>query len=161
MWTTKNLKLLTCYSPVCGWGSCSALLCPVVHNQLLCLADIEGEVVVLAPHCQVSDLLPIIIFSDQANHRCVVSTLDGVGVVHSHAVVGKQRVQEGTKHASLRVPMLRVSVTDEKVNKGKIFFDIFFKCVVTYPHHLGWPIRKSRIQLPREVFSPRVLSLVL
>jgi hypothetical protein len=26
----------------------------VVHNKLLCLTDIEGEVVVLAPHCQVS-----------------------------------------------------------------------------------------------------------
>ena len=25
----------------------------------------------------------------------------------------------------------------------------------------GWPVRKSRIQLQREVFSPRILSLVL
>ena len=32
---------------------------PVVHNHLLCLADVEGEVVVLAPHCQVFNLLPI------------------------------------------------------------------------------------------------------
>ena len=31
---------------------------PVVHNQLLCLNHIEGEVVVLAPHGQVSDLPP-------------------------------------------------------------------------------------------------------
>ena len=30
---------------------------PVVHDHLLCLAHIEGEVVVLAPHGQVSDLL--------------------------------------------------------------------------------------------------------
>ena len=30
---------------------------PVVHNHLLCLD--QGEVVVLAPHSQVSDLLPI------------------------------------------------------------------------------------------------------
>ena len=56
---------------------------PVVHSQLLCHAHIEGEVVVLAPHCQVSDLLPIgglIIVSDQAYHCCVVSKLkDGVG----------------------------------------------------------------------------------
>ena len=32
---------------------------PVVHNHLLCLDHIEGVVVVLAPHGQVSDLLPI------------------------------------------------------------------------------------------------------
>uniref|UniRef100_A0A8K9UMN2 Tubulin-specific chaperone D n=1 Tax=Oncorhynchus mykiss TaxID=8022 RepID=A0A8K9UMN2_ONCMY len=35
---------------------------PVVHNQLLCLSDVEGEVVVLAPHRQVSDLLPFRLF---------------------------------------------------------------------------------------------------
>jgi hypothetical protein len=44
---------------------------PVVYDQLLCLANIEGEVVVLSPHCQVSDLLPIgclIIVCDQSYH---------------------------------------------------------------------------------------------
>ena len=30
---------------------------PVVHNHLLCLYQVEGEVAVLAPHGQVSDLL--------------------------------------------------------------------------------------------------------
>ena len=42
---------------------------PVVHNHLLCLDHFEGEVVILAPHGQVSDLLPIgclIIVGDQA-----------------------------------------------------------------------------------------------
>ena len=35
-------------------------------------------------------------------------------------------------------------------------------CVVTYPYHLGGrPVRKSGIHLQREVFSPRVLSLVM
>ncbi|CDR01098.1 unnamed protein product, partial [Oncorhynchus mykiss] len=50
---------------------------PIVHNQLLCLAHVEGEVVFLAPHCQVSDLLPIgslIIVGDQA-YYCVVCKL--------------------------------------------------------------------------------------
>ena len=40
--------------------------------ELLCLAHVEGEVVVLAPHCQVSDLLPIgclIVVGDQAYDR--------------------------------------------------------------------------------------------
>ena len=48
--------------------------------------------------------------------------------------MGEQGVEEGTKHAPLEGP---------------------------YPHHLGWPVRKSRIQLKREEFSPRVLSLVM
>ena len=52
---------------------------PVVHNQLLCFADVEGEVVVLAPHCQVSDLLDIgclIVVSDQAYHHRVICKPD-------------------------------------------------------------------------------------
>ena len=57
----------------------------------------------------------------------------------SHAVVGKQGVQEGTKHAPLRGLMLRVSVVD---------------VLLTW----GWPVKKSRIQLQRETFSPRVLG---
>jgi hypothetical protein len=55
----------------------------VVCDQLLCLAGDEGEVVVLAPHCQVYDLLPVgclIIVGDQANPGRVVGKLDdGVG----------------------------------------------------------------------------------
>ena len=56
----RNLKLST--------HSTTAPSFPVVHNQLLCLADVEGEVVVLAPHCQTSDLLPkgCLIVSDQS-----------------------------------------------------------------------------------------------
>ena len=66
---------------------------PVVLNHLLCLARVEGEVVVLAPHCQVSDFLPIgclIVVDGQAYHRYVVNKLnDGVGVVLGHPVVGE------------------------------------------------------------------------
>ena len=70
---------------------------PVVHDQHLCLADVEGEVV-LAPYCQVFDLLPIgclTVVGDRAYHCHVVNKLDGVGVMRGHAVVGEQ---EGTKH---------------------------------------------------------------
>ena len=64
---TKELETLDMlhYSPVDV---------PVVHDNLLCFAHIEGEVVVLAPHYQVSDLLPIgclIVVDDQAYHCCV------------------------------------------------------------------------------------------
>ena len=67
---------------------------PVVHDQFLYPAHIEGEVVVLAPHCQFSDLLLIgclIVVGDQAYHCCVVSKPnDGVGVVFATQSLLKQ-----------------------------------------------------------------------
>ena len=63
------------YSPVNVDGGMLGPPFPIVYDQLLCLADFEREVVVLAPHCQVSDLLPVgilIVVDDQAYHRCVV-----------------------------------------------------------------------------------------
>ena len=71
---------------------------PVVHDQLLCLADVEGEVVVLAPHCHFSDLLPVgclIVVDEQAYHRRVVSKLNGVGVVCVHTVVVNREYRRG------------------------------------------------------------------
>ena len=35
--------------------------------------------------------------------------------------------------------------------------DVLLPTLITW----GWPVRKSRIQLQREVFSPRFLSLVV
>ena len=65
-----------------------------------------------------------------------------------HAVVGEQGIQEGTKYTPLRGP----SVEDQCGRR-----------VVAYTYHLGVarPVKKSRIQLQREGFSPRVLSLVM
>ena len=40
---------------------------PVVHNHLLCPDHVKGEVVVLEPHSQVSDIIPI---------RCLVIVVD-------------------------------------------------------------------------------------
>ena len=62
------------------------------------------------------------------------------------AVMSEQGVQEGTEHAPLRGPC------GEDQRGG---------CVVTYPYHLGAAVRKSRIQLQRELLTPRVLSLVM
>ena len=71
-------------------------LFPVVHNHLVCLDHVEGEVVVLAPHGQVSDLLPIgclVVLGDQA--CCVIGKIhDGVGVVPGHAVMSDLGAQE-------------------------------------------------------------------
>ena len=49
---------------------------PVLHDQLLCLANVEGEVVVLVAHRPVSGLLPVrclIVVGDQAYHHRVIS----------------------------------------------------------------------------------------
>ena len=84
---TKELETLEPlhYSPVDVNGGLFGPPFPVVHNQLLCLAHIEGEVVVLEPHCQFSDLLPIghlLVGGDQAYQCGVVSKLnDGVEVI--------------------------------------------------------------------------------
>ena len=99
---------------------------PAVPDQLLCLADVDGEVVVLASHCQVSDLLPIgclTVVGDQAYHRCVVDKLnDAVEVMSGQIVMGEQGVQEGTEHAPLKDPRVEGQCGG---------------CVVAYPHHLG------------------------
>ena len=125
------------YSPVDINGAVLGTPFPVVHDQL------ERVVVVLAPHCQISDLLPIgclIVIGDHAYHQHVVAKLnDGVGVVC------EQGVQEGTKHASLR----GLRVEGQRA-------DLLLPTLTTW----GRPVRKSRIQLQREVFNPRV-SLVM
>ncbi|CAB1457121.1 unnamed protein product [Pleuronectes platessa] len=78
---------------------------PVVHDQLLRFADVEMEVVVLAPRCQGSDLLSVgllIVDGDQAYDSGVISKLnDGVGAVGGHAVLREQGVQKRSEHAAL------------------------------------------------------------
>ena len=107
-------------------GVCSILFFPVVHNHLLPLEHYEGEIVVLAPHGQVSDLLLIgclVVAGEQAYHSCVIGKLnDGVGVVLGHAVMGEQGVHEGTKHAPLMGPRVE---------------DQLGRCIVAYLYHLG------------------------
>ena len=106
---TKELEALNLLhlSPIDENGGVLGPPFPVVQNHL-CLDHVEGEVVVLAPHGQVSDLLPIgclIIVCDQAYHCSVISKLDdSVGVVPAHAVMSEHGVQEGTEHAPLRDP---------------------------------------------------------
>ena len=121
---TEKLEVLDLlhYSTVDEDGGVHSLPYPVVHDHL----NVEGEVVVLAPHCQVSDLLPVgclIVNGDQAYHCCAVCKLnDGVGGVRSHGVLGLQGVQEGTKPAPLRGPSI-------EAQRGG--------CIVAYPYHMG------------------------
>ncbi|CDQ76298.1 unnamed protein product [Oncorhynchus mykiss] len=114
---TKELEALNLlhYSPVDVNGDVFGTPFPVVHDQLLCLAHVEGEVVVLAAVSSLSVIRP--------HHCCVVGRLnDGVGIVSRHTVMGEQGVQKGTEHAPLR----RTHVEDQRG-----------RCVVAYPYHLG------------------------
>ena len=76
MWTLGNLKLskpLHNMSIDVNRGMLGSPF-PVVHDQLLCLANVEGDVFVLAPHWN----LPIgclIVVSDQAYHVMLSANL--------------------------------------------------------------------------------------
>ncbi len=61
-------------SPIDGEGGMSSLSLPVVHNQLLCFADVGMEVVVLATRCQGSDLLSAVSSSPVIRPMVAVSS---------------------------------------------------------------------------------------
>ena len=127
------------YNPVDGNRDVVGPPFPVVYDQLLCLTDVEGEVVVLAPHCQVTDILPIcrLVVGNHAYSNTVGSSANLMMVLKSctatQSWVNKQGVQEGIKHAPLRISME----------------DVLLRNLTTW----GQPIRKYRIQLQREVFT--------
>ena len=100
----------------------------------------------MAPHDQVSDLLPIgclVVVDDHAYHCCVIGKLDDGGVVPGRGVRGEQGVQEGAEHTPRRGP----SVEDQSGES-----------VVTGPYQLGVARQEVQDQLKREVFSARVLN---
>ena len=72
-------------APVDEDGGVHNLVPPEVHNQLICFADVEREVVYLASHCQSAYLLPVgclVVVGIQAYYCRVVCELDdGVGTV--------------------------------------------------------------------------------
>jgi hypothetical protein len=121
---TKELETLDPlhYSPINVNGGLFSIPFPLVHDHLLCVAHIEGEVVVLAPHYQVSDLLPIGSLSVIRPTTVVLSANLMIVLESCHTVVGEQGVQEGTKHAPLRGPGVE--------NQSG-------RCVAAYPYHLG------------------------
>ncbi len=89
-----------------GDGSVFSALSPEIHHQLLGLVDVEWEVVLLTPFSQGTHLLSVghlIVVSDQAYHRCVVSKFDDdVGAVCGCTVICLQGVQEWAEDAALR-----------------------------------------------------------
>ena len=146
---TKELEALNLlhYSPVDENGGVLGPPFPVVYNHLLSLGYVEGEVVILAPPGQVSDFLPIgclVIVSDT-----VVSSANVMMVLESclamQSWVNREHRRELSTHP-WGAPVLRISMAD-----------VLLPTLTTW----GRPVRKSRIQLQREVFSPRVLRLVM
>ena len=106
---------------------------PIVRDQLLFLTDTEGEAV-----------LPIGRFIVDQAYKCHgVCKLDGIEVMCGHTVVSEQGVQE---ESNLRGPELRFSMAD-------VLWPTLTTCEQS--------VRKSRIQLQREMFSPTVLSIVM
>ncbi len=148
MWTQRNLKLFTRSTGVLSMemGVCSALS-PEIHHQLLGLVDVEWEVVLLAPFSQGTHLLSVgrlIVVGDQAYHRCVSAnltmTLELCVAVQSCVY---RQYRSGLRTQPCGAPVLRIR-GDE----------------VLLPILTTWllPVRKSRIQLHRDLFSPRVWS---
>ncbi len=89
-----------------GDGCVFSALSPEIAHQLLGLVDVELDVVLLTPFSQGTHLLSVgrlIVVSDQAYHRCVISKFDNdVGAVCSCTVVCVQGVQEWAEDAALR-----------------------------------------------------------
>ncbi len=89
-----------------GDGCVFSALSPEIHHQLLGLVDVEWEVVLLAPFSQGTHLFSVghlIVVSDQAYHRCVVSKFDDdVGAVCGCTVICLQGVQEWAEDTALR-----------------------------------------------------------
>lgn len=69
------------------------LLLPIVQCELLCLADVHREVVLLVPVLQVSHFLWVrllFIIRDQAQHNGVISKLYDGGQTWLHSHVSKR-----------------------------------------------------------------------
>ena len=140
----EALNMLHC-SLVDENGDVLGPLFPVVHNHLLCLDHVEREVVVLAPHGQVSDLLSLgclVVVYDQAYHCCVIGKCNGVGGEPGCTVMSEQGVQEGAEHPPLKGPC----VEDQRGG-----------CGVYLPLPPGGGPSGSQCL----VFYPRVLSLLM
>ncbi len=86
------------------WGMCDPSP-PVVHNDLLGLGDIQGEVVMPAILLHCCPLLPVgcLVTAGDHPHNCrVVRKLqDGVCGLCRHTVVGVEGIQKGAEDTTL------------------------------------------------------------
>ena len=127
---TKDLETLDLlhFSPVNVNGGMSGPPFSIAYDQLLCLAHIERDVVVLAPHCQFSDLLPIgwlIVVLSVIRPTTVVSSANLMMVLESCLAMQSwvnREYKRGLSTHPWGAPVLRISVAD---------------VLFTYPHHLG------------------------
>ena len=82
------------------------LLAREIHNELLILKDVKGQVVIRRPIGWVLDLIHVghlVIPSDQAYHHGIIRGLDyGVWAINRSAAMDNQGVQKRAQHAALR-----------------------------------------------------------
>ena len=74
-----SLSVMCTPSPVDVDRGVLPLLFPKVHDHLLCLVDVECEVIFLTPHSEGPHLLPVgrlVVVGNQAYHCSVVRKLD-------------------------------------------------------------------------------------
>ncbi len=152
MWTQRNLKPFTRSTGVLlMWWVC--VLCSVSWNpppapwSCRCWVRVQGfpYLEILTPFSQGTHLCIVgclIVVSDQVYHRCVVSVVTLELCVAAQSCVYRE-YRSGLRTQPCGAPVLRVS-GDE----------------VLLPILTTWllPVRKSRIQLHRDLFSPRVWS---
>lgn len=108
MWMPRNLKLGPWFhnsSIDIDGGMRVAPHSPGVHNDLLGLLGVKGQVVVGTPCCQVLDhicLYHLIIPSDQACHCGVFCKPDyGVRIMYRNTVKGEEGVEKRAQHTAL------------------------------------------------------------
>ncbi len=123
-----------------GDGCVFSALSPVIHHQLLGLVDVEWEVVLLAPFSQGLSSLSVIRPITVVSSANLTMTLELCVAVQSCVY---REYRSGLRTQPCGAPVLRVR-GDE----------------VLLPILTTWllPVRKSRIQLHRDLFSPRVWS---
>ncbi len=117
---------------------------PEIHHQLLGLTDVQRDVVVVTPVSQGVHLFSVGWFTlvgDQTYHRCVICKFDDdVGATQSCVY---REYRRGLRTQPWGASVLRVSGEE-------MFLPTLTTCRL--------PVRKSRIQLHRELFRYRARS---
>ncbi len=128
-------------------GVCSLLCLLKSTTSSLVLLMLSGWVVLLTPFSQGTRLLSVgrlIVVGDQAYHRCVIGKFDdNVRAVCGCTVVCVREYRSGLRTQPCGAPVLRI--------RGD---EVLLSILTTWL----LPVRNFRIQLHRDLFSPRLWS---
>ncbi len=125
---------------------------PEVHHNLLCLPHIEGQVVSTTPFSQLCHFLSVVRFilvADETYHWCVIASVNLMMWLELNLAVQSwvsSVESSGLNTQSCGAPVLSVVVLE-----------------VLRPTRTDWglPVRKSRIQLQRELLRPSRFNLLM